>query len=101
MVDGGCNAGDAMQQWDELTLARREALVEEVGKLCQAEPLIAVESYAGFVAMMERTLRIQGQLREERSAIAQALHETETSLRQLGAFGERAGADATLLNRLA
>jgi hypothetical protein len=90
-----------MQHWDEQTLARREALVGELGELCRVEPLLAVESHAGFVAMLERTERIGAQLREERSGIAQALYEAETSLRQLGAFGDRASADATLVNRLA
>ncbi|MCX6609695.1 MAG: hypothetical protein NTW74_02465 [Acidobacteria bacterium] len=100
-LDHECMAGVPVQRWDAQTLARREALVGEVGELCQAEPLVAAGSYAGFVAMLERTERIEEQLREERSTIAQALIEAETSLRQLGAFGERVSADATLLNRLA
>ena len=51
--------------------------------------------------MLERTREIEKRIGIERSAIAQALQETETSLRQLGAFGDQATADATLVDRLA
>ena len=94
-------AAGAGQQWDERSLDRREALVGELAELCQSNPLVAVESHAQFAAMLERTREIEKRIGIERSAIAQALQETETSLRQLGAFGDQATADATLVDRLA
>ena len=100
-LDGEHFAVGATQLWDEHSLAKREVLVGELGELCQSDPQVAVESYALFVAMLERTAKIEAQLRQERSEIVQALQHAETSLRQLGAFEDRISADATLVNRLA
>ncbi len=99
-VDGQYFAVGAKQLWDERSLARREVLVEELRELCETDPQVAVESHSLFVAMLERTAKIEAQLRQERSEIVQALQHAETSLKQLGAFGDRISADATLVNRL-
>lgn len=88
------------QQWDEQSLARREVLVGELGELCRSNPQVAVESHALLLALLERTVRIEAQLRQERSGIVQLLQETETHLKQLGAFGNRVSVDATLVDRL-
>lgn len=100
-LDGSFCLGGAVQQWDEASLARREALVAELGEICRTSPLLAAESQGQFEAMLERTRSIERQIRSERNQLALALQEAETNLKQLGAFRDRMPGDAKLVNRLA
>jgi hypothetical protein len=92
---------EPVQQWDEASLSRREALVAELAEICRSHPALAAESFALFEAMLERTRLIERQIRAERNQAVCALQEAETNLKQLGAFGDRIPRDAQLLNRLA
>ncbi len=92
---------DAVQQWDEASLARREELVAELAAICRSHPVLAAESHALFKAMLERTRAIERQIRAERNQAVWGLQEAETNLKQLGAFGDRIPRDAQLLDRLA
>ncbi len=100
-LDGGHDAGGVLEQWDEVSLARREALVAELAEICRSSPMLAGESQSLIEATLERTREIERQIRAERNRFVLALQETETSLKQLGAFGGRMPADAKLFDRLA
>ncbi len=91
----------AAGECNELALNRREALVRELAVLCETNPAAAASSHSLFMEILERTVEIEGRIRRERGELRKALQQAETSLRQLGAFGEREATDASLLNRLA
>ncbi len=100
-LDGRFCLSGALQQWDEASLAKREALVAELGEICRLHPLVAAESQVQFEALLVRTRTIAHQIRAERNQVARTMQEVETNLKQLGAFRDGMPADAKLLNRLA
>ena len=100
-IDRRCSRGGAIEQWDDASLSRREALVADLVKLCQSHPMLAAESQELFGAMLERTRLIERQIRSERNQVAVELQAAESNLKQLGAFEARIPGDAKLLNRLA
>jgi len=100
-LDGRFSLDGGSKQWDENSLSRREALVAELGEICRSHPMLAVESLGQFEAMLKRTRSIEIEIRSERNRLTLALHEAETNLKQLSAFGERMPGDSKLLNRLA
>ena len=82
-------------------LAGRELLIRALAQECKRSPEAAIAEFEALRAMAANTDRIYLGLVAERSLLASQLSEAEMQLRQLKSFGESAGGDDLLLNRLA